>query len=310
MTVETLTSRWDGTGDGTTTKFYFTNRIFAASDLEVYLDNELQTSGYSVVGTGDEDGGYVEFDAAPASGVVVVLVSAISDTQPTEYPEGDDFPSATHELALDRRTRVSQQRAADMPRKLGLAPGDADASIGYLPAAATRASKYLAFDAAGDPIAAAGTSDATPISAFGATLVDDADAAEARSTLGLEIGTDVLAPAGSGAGLSGVQLQTAVVPYTDDHTLTATDDADIIYMNKGSAVTLTAPQDSTENLRVGFQAAVFNAGAGQVTVAVEGADTLHIPDSKTAKLRAQYSWASVVKLASGVWAITGDLEDA
>lgn len=42
----------------------------------------------------------------------------------------------------------------------------------------------------------------TTISAFGATLIDDAASSDARTTLGLVIGTDVLAPSGSAASLT------------------------------------------------------------------------------------------------------------
>ncbi|TDU64111.1 hypothetical protein EI77_04295 [Prosthecobacter fusiformis] len=42
------------------------------------------------------------------------------------------------------------------------------------------------------------------VSAYGLTLVDDVNAGAARATLGLVIGTDVLAPTGSGASLTGL----------------------------------------------------------------------------------------------------------
>ncbi len=61
----------------------------------------------------------------------------------------------------------------------------------------------------------AGTATTTTLSAYGRTLIDDADAASARSTLGLVIGTDVqgydgdLAAIASLAGTSGVYVKTA-----------------------------------------------------------------------------------------------------
>jgi hypothetical protein len=49
-----------------------------------------------------------------------------------------------------------------------------------------------------------GAAATTPFTAAGRALVDDADAAAQRTTLGLVIGTNVLAPTGSGASLTGI----------------------------------------------------------------------------------------------------------
>ena len=50
MTITATTNRIQYTGDGSSTGFAFPFRIFAATDLEVFLAGVLQTTGYSVTG--------------------------------------------------------------------------------------------------------------------------------------------------------------------------------------------------------------------------------------------------------------------
>ncbi|MEQ9350111.1 MAG: hypothetical protein RII27_06195, partial [Alphaproteobacteria bacterium] len=54
MTVSIETTRWEYAGDGTTTVFPYTNRIFAEGDLRVYADGTLQSlnASYSITGAG------------------------------------------------------------------------------------------------------------------------------------------------------------------------------------------------------------------------------------------------------------------
>lgn len=153
MTISSTTSRWAYTGDGVTTAFAYTNRIFAASDLKVYLAGVFQAAGYSLSGVDAATGGSVTFAAAPAAGVSVVLARQVPATQETDYQPNDPFPAETHERALDRLTVLVQQLETRAARALALAEADPAAMLPALPVAAARAGRVLAFDATGTPIA-------------------------------------------------------------------------------------------------------------------------------------------------------------
>lgn len=153
MTISSTTSRWAYTGDGVTTAFAYTNRIFAASDLKVYLAGVFQAAGYSLSGVDAATGGSVTFAAAPAAGVSVVLARQVPATQETDYQPNDPFPAETHERALDRLTVLVQQLETRAARALALAEADPAAMLPALPVAAARAGRVLAFDAVGTPIA-------------------------------------------------------------------------------------------------------------------------------------------------------------
>lgn len=91
------------------------------------------------------------------------------------------------------------------------------------------------------------------------------------------------------------------------YTLTATDNGTMIRTTSSSAVTITLPQNSTEALPAGFQCAVQKGGTGDITFAVEGADTLTSADGINT-ISTQYAAASVVKQATGDWWIAGGIE--
>jgi len=89
------------------------------------------------------------------------------------------------------------------------------------------------------------------------------------------------------------------------YTLRSSDLNSIIQPNNANPFTLTLPQNSTENLSIGFTCTVIQLAAGLVTFAVQGGDTLRAL-SGVVTLGANSS-VSVRKLASGVWWIYGDL---
>lgn len=194
MAVETETSRVAYTGAGTTGPFSIPFYFLANGDIRAIkvtiadgTEDELElTTDFTLTGAGDENGGALTLVSSISSSYRLVIFRDPELLQEADYPANDAFPSETHEQALDRAMMISQRNRDLLDRSLRQPDGDA-ADIDVLPAKVTRASKFLAFDGDGDPTASeapvAGTG--TPVTAFAATMLDDASAAAARTTLGV-----------------------------------------------------------------------------------------------------------------------------
>jgi hypothetical protein len=93
---------------------------------------------------------------------------------------------------------------------------------------------------------------------------------------------------------------------TDDYTLVLTDRDKLIDMNKSTAVTLTVPKNSSVEFPIGTTIAINQKGEGQVTIApVDGDVTIN---SNGLDLKAQYSGATLIKVATDTWYCHGDTE--
>jgi hypothetical protein len=78
-----------------------------------------------------------------------------------------------------------------------------------------------------------------------------------------------------------------------------------IRMTSGSANTVTVPLNATQAFPIGSQINIIQAGAGATTVVATGGVTINATPSLV--LRAQYSSATLVKVATDTWDLVGDL---
>lgn len=208
MTINTTTSKIAYSGDGSSVAFAVPYNFFGLDELEVIATdaagvNTTLTRGvhYNVTGGGDATG-TVTAITAPAVGVTWTISRKTARTQTAAYTDYGAFPAKTHEQALDRGVAISQEIEAKIAIALR-APAN-EIAVSDLPKLADRASKYLAFDAGGQPIASAAPSGGTPVSAFMATVLDDVDGPAALSTLGFSAYVKTLVAAATAAAFRGL----------------------------------------------------------------------------------------------------------
>lgn len=195
MTVNTTTNRVSYAGNGTTTAFAVPFPFLADADLVVIERTDSTgaevtktlTTHYTVSGAGGVSG-TVTMVTAPATGVTLTIYRDPAVTQLVDLVPNDPLPVETAvEQPLDRLTMIAQRNRDLIDRALRLPDGDTGfaASDMKIPAKVTRASKYLAFDADGKPMAADPTGALSAVSPFMATVIDDADEVAAAATLKL-----------------------------------------------------------------------------------------------------------------------------
>lgn len=92
---------------------------------------------------------------------------------------------------------------------------------------------------------------------------------------------------------------------TANYTLTSTDKASVVEMNKATAATVTVPPNSSVPFPIGTIIEVQQYGAGQVTLTPGAGVTIRTSSSLTT--RAQYSTVGLRKRATDEWVASGDL---
>ena len=159
MTVSSTTVKNSYSGNGSTTEFAYTFKIFADTDLQVIIRSstgtettKTLTTHYTVAGAGDASGGSITFTVGntPATGETVVIRRGVPQTQAIDYIANDPFPAESHEEGLDRATMTIQQMQEEVTRSIKLSKTNTMTSTEFAVGATDRANKILAFDGNGE----------------------------------------------------------------------------------------------------------------------------------------------------------------
>ena len=158
--------------DGEETSFTYPFPVFASEDLKIYFDAAEQTTGFTVTGAGETNGGTVVFDTAPANGVIVTIERRLPLERLTDFLEGGDFSARAINNELDFLIAAVQQVSRDQSLMLRYSDDETTGEVS-LPPRATRVNKVLGFDGDGDPVAvsAEGTMAAPDYTASGTGAV-------------------------------------------------------------------------------------------------------------------------------------------
>lgn len=136
--------------NGATTSFTYPFPIFTAADLQVMLGASIVSTGFTVNGAGQSQGGACVFATAPAAGTTVTLRRRLSIRRTSDFQENGELRARVLNDELDYQTAAIQQVASDTTRTLQLDPTDPNGTP-VLPPRGQRINRILGFGADGMP---------------------------------------------------------------------------------------------------------------------------------------------------------------
>ena len=211
MALSSTTTRIQYNGNGSTTAFVTGFKFLANSHVQVVKrvtatgveTTWVEGTDYTLTGAGAASG-TVTASTAPSAGETLTIIRAAPNTQGSSLPLGGAIASTTIEEALDLAAMRDQQLEEKIGRSL-LLPVSSDTSDLELPE--PEADKVLGWNTGATALENKTVNAAAylSVSSYIQTLLDDADAAAARSTLGVST---------TGLDITGLTALTA--PATDD----------------------------------------------------------------------------------------------
>lgn len=273
-------------GDNASVNFSPSWKFFEETDLEVSLrviatgveTVQVLTTHYTVTKANDgiAETGTVVMGTPPTTLEELVIRRNTLHKQPYDVRRDGGIDEDQLEAQLDRMAMAAQEDAYAISRAIRQPSGE-DSLAMELPTVANRASQSLGFDAAGLPIALAGTvSGSVTVTPFMADVLDDPDGPTARATLGVP-STVVSARGDLIRGDSGGSEEALAHPASARRFLT-TDANDTLW--SAHTIPAVAGGDALKLVRVnagetGYEhvAPIFSEDSGWLTIAATLATT-------------------------------------
>ena len=234
MTVSSANNRDDYTGNGTTANYAYTFRIYAKTDINVYIVNSTTNvettlvvdTDYRVNNIGATTGTIDLLDAGQAwidgssfldSGYTLAIVRSLPYTQPSEFRNQGTFYPEAHEDAIDRVAMLTQQLNEEDSRTIAFSEATNISSFDTsLPAelATSGAGKLIVVNDAGDGFDVGPTAGNIAAAEANATAAAASAAAASTSETNAAASEASAASAVASSGWTEVSLKT----YTNNNT--------------------------------------------------------------------------------------------
>jgi hypothetical protein len=171
------------TANGVTTVFPYNFRLLDADDLAVLLDGVEVSSGFTVSGIGDANGGSITFDVAPENGVEVLRRREVPLQRLSDYQFEGQLSAESLNREFDRLWMAMQDIKAEVDLKPGL-PVNAYPGVDFtIPPPVNGGYWRWKDDGSAIEYVTFINDTSTPVSPYAATLLLADDAEEARDVL-------------------------------------------------------------------------------------------------------------------------------
>ena len=129
MAISDVSPKISYVSDGVISQYNYPFRILEENDLIVFVDDVEQSSGFTITGVNQANGGTVNFTIAPQVGSTIILQRFVTKDRSIEYTIGGKMDAETFNYDFDRTVMMIQDERQNVEDKIVLATSEKDAAI-------------------------------------------------------------------------------------------------------------------------------------------------------------------------------------